>query len=76
VIQFSAGAWIFSLRHRVQTDSGAHPASCPMVTGLFFPGIKRPRREAGHSHPSIAKVKNAWSYTATPHTRLHSVVLN
>jgi len=27
----------FSLRHRVQTGSGVHPASCPMGTGGSFP---------------------------------------
>jgi hypothetical protein len=30
------------------------------------PGVKRPRREADHSPPSSAEVKNAWSYTSTP----------
>jgi len=29
-------------------------------------GAKRPRREADHSPPSSADVKNAWSYTSTP----------
>jgi hypothetical protein len=28
----------FSLRHCVQTGSGAHPASCPMGTRGSFPG--------------------------------------
>jgi len=39
-------------------------------------GLKRPRREAYHSPPSSAEVKNAWSYTSTLPVRLHSVVLN
>jgi hypothetical protein len=44
----------------VQTDSGAHPASCPMGTGGPFPGGKaRPGRDADHSPPSSAEVKNA-----------------
>jgi hypothetical protein len=30
----------FSLYHRVQTGSGAHPTSYPMGTGGFFPGSK------------------------------------
>jgi len=30
----------------------------------FFLGVKRPGREVDHSHPSIAKVKNKWSYTS------------
>jgi hypothetical protein len=31
---------IFSLCHRVQSDSGAHAGSYPMGTGGFFPGSK------------------------------------
>jgi hypothetical protein len=38
--------------------------------------VKRPGREADHSPPSSAEVKNAWSYTFTPPTRLHGVVLS
>jgi len=34
------GSWDFFLRHRVQTDSGAHPASYPMSIGGAFPGGK------------------------------------
>jgi len=60
---------IFSLRHRVQTDNGIHPASYPLSTGGKAAG-----REAGHSAPSIAEVNNAWSYTSTPPVRLHGVI--
>jgi hypothetical protein len=38
-------------------------------------GVKRPRREADHSLPSTAEVKNAWSYTSTQPIRLQGVVL-
>jgi len=31
---------VSSLRHRVQTGSGAHPASYPMGTGRDFAGCK------------------------------------
>jgi hypothetical protein len=31
-----------SLRHRVQTDSKAYPASYPVGSGAISPGIKRP----------------------------------
>jgi len=31
---------IFSLRNRVQTGTGAHPASYPMDTGGSYPGGK------------------------------------
>jgi hypothetical protein len=48
-----AGSGSFLLHHRVQTGSGAHPASYPMGTRGSFP----PGREADHSPPSNAKVK-------------------
>jgi hypothetical protein len=38
-------------------------------------GVRRPGCEADYSPPSIAEVKNAWSYTSTPPVRLHSVVV-
>jgi hypothetical protein len=53
-----------------------HSASYPMGTGALFLGVKRPGREADHSPPSSAEVKNGWSYTSTPPIRLHGVVLN
>jgi hypothetical protein len=40
-VRFPAGAKDFSSSLCVQTGSGAHPASCPMVTGGPFPGSKR-----------------------------------
>jgi len=43
---FGQEAGIISLRHRVQTGAGAHPAS---------PGVKRQGREAGHSPPSSVR---------------------
>jgi hypothetical protein len=39
-VRFSAGAGNFSLHHRVQNGSGAHPASYPMGSGGSFPGGK------------------------------------
>jgi hypothetical protein len=39
-IRFPVGVGNFSLRHRVQTGSGAHPASYPMGTRGSFPGAK------------------------------------
>jgi hypothetical protein len=75
-IRFPAEAGNFSLHHRVQNGSGAHPASYPMNTRDSFPGVKRPVNEADHSPPSSAEVKNAWNYTSTPPIRLHGVVLS
>jgi hypothetical protein len=39
-VRFPAGAGNFSLHHRVQNGSGAHPASYPMVTIDSFLGDK------------------------------------
>jgi hypothetical protein len=71
MIRVPTGAGNFSLHHRVQTGSGAYPASYPMDTRGSFPG----GREDDHSSPYSAKVKNAWSYTSAPPVRLHDVVL-
>jgi hypothetical protein len=30
----------FSLCHRIQTVTGAHPDSCPVGTGCYYPGVK------------------------------------
>jgi hypothetical protein len=38
-VLFLTGRGIFSLRHRVQTDSGAHPASYPVGTKSSFPRV-------------------------------------
>jgi hypothetical protein len=54
---FPAGAGNFSLHHRVQHGSGAHPSSYPMGTGALSLEVKRPGREADHSPPSSAEVK-------------------
>jgi hypothetical protein len=39
-VRFPAGTGNFSIHHRIQTDSGAHPASYPMGTRGSFPGGK------------------------------------
>jgi hypothetical protein len=36
------------------------------VPGAISLGVKRPVREADHTPPSSAEVKNAWSYTSSP----------
>jgi hypothetical protein len=38
--------------------------------------VKRPRRDADHSPPSSAEVKNAWNYTSTPPICLNGLVLS
>jgi hypothetical protein len=39
-VRFPTGAGNFSLHHRIQNASGAHPASYPMGTRGSFPGGK------------------------------------
>jgi hypothetical protein len=75
-VRLPAGAGNFSLHHRVQNGSGDHPASYPMGTGALYLGVKQLGREADHSPPYSAEVKNAWSYTSTPPIYLHGLVLS
>jgi hypothetical protein len=37
-VRFPVGCGNFSLHHRVQNGTGAHQASYPMGTEVFFPG--------------------------------------
>jgi hypothetical protein len=39
-VRFPARTGNFSLHHRDQTGSGAHPSSCPVVNSGSFPGSK------------------------------------
>jgi hypothetical protein len=66
-VRFLEGEIYFSLLHTVQTESGAHPASCPMDSGLSFPGGKATGREANHSPPSSVDVKNYVAIPPLPH---------
>jgi hypothetical protein len=54
------------------------PTQLPIqrVTWALSLEANRPGREADHSLPSSAEIKNAWSYTSTPPMRLHDMVLN
>lgn len=57
--------------------SGAEKSSrglpCSEYRLLLPSGTKRPGREDSHLHPSIAEVKNTWSYTPTPPICLHNL---
>jgi hypothetical protein len=57
MFDFRHGLYFF--RHRVQTDSGAHPASYQMGTESYFPGGK-----VDHSPPASTEVKNMQIYTS------------
>jgi len=52
----------------VQTYSGAHPASYPIVTGVSFPDVKRSGREADQSPPSSAEVRMLGAIPPFPNT--------
>jgi hypothetical protein len=68
-VRFPARAVNFSLHHRVQNGSGAHPQPIiQWVPGNLSPGVKRPVCQADHLPPTSAEIKNAWSYTPLPHT--------
>jgi hypothetical protein len=54
-VRSPTGAEDFSSSPCVQTGSGVHPASYPMGTER---GKARPGRDADHSPPSSAEVKN------------------
>jgi hypothetical protein len=62
-VRLPEGAGNFSLHHRVQNGSGAHPASYLMGTRGYFP--VRGMKLTTHLH-LVPKSKNAWSYTSTP----------
>jgi len=59
----------FSLHHRVQTGSWAHPAPMQWVQGALSLWVKRPSREADHSPPSSDEVKEyVYQYLHSPNT--------
>jgi hypothetical protein len=61
-VRVPAGEWIFFLHSRVQTASGAHPASYLTGPQDAMSGAKQPECEVDHSPPRDTKVKNFWSY--------------
>jgi hypothetical protein len=65
---------------RFTLDTNCHQLSTQTPTqwvpGTLSLGVKQPGREADHSPPSSAEVKNAWSYTSTPSIRLHGMALS
>jgi hypothetical protein len=78
-------SWLFDSRRELGiflfttlSRTSLEPIQPPIqrVSGVPSLGVKRPGREADHSPPSSAEVKNAWSYTSTPPIRLHGVALS
>jgi hypothetical protein len=59
---------------RVQTGSGAHPASCPMGTGGPFPGVKRGRCVMLTTHPHlVSRLRKSKTCTSSHPMCLHGV---
>jgi hypothetical protein len=54
-----------SLRYRAQSGSESTQLPIQWVPWALPWGVKRPGREADHSLPSSAEIKNAWSYIST-----------
>jgi hypothetical protein len=72
----SSYSWILLLLVSIILIFKTHPTFYPVVTRGFFPRLKWLGREADHSAPSSAEVKNALSYTSTQSIRLNGVVLS
>jgi hypothetical protein len=52
-----------------------HPDTYPIGTKGSFMGVKRAEREADHSPPPSAQVKNGWSYISAPPISLNGLLL-
>jgi hypothetical protein len=65
-VRFLAGLGIFFFTTASRTALEPTQPPIQWVQGVLSLGVKRPGREAGHSPPSSAEVKNEWSYTSTP----------
>jgi hypothetical protein len=78
VLGFDSRRWLgnFLFTTVSRTALGPTQPPIPWVPGALTLGINLPGREANHSPPSSAEVKNSCSYISTPPTRLHGVVLS
>jgi hypothetical protein len=66
-VRSPAEAGYFTSNLCVQTGSGAHPASCPMGTGIFSSGVKRDRGVTLTTHPRLVpRSLMSRSYTSFP----------
>jgi hypothetical protein len=67
-VRFPARERDFSLLHSIETGGGAHPDSYAMSSTWFSAGVKCQGREADHSSPSNAELKNWETIPSLPHT--------
>jgi hypothetical protein len=65
-VRFPAEAGIFPFVTTFRPALGPTHPPIQGIPGALFPAVKRPGREADHSPPSSAEVKNVWRYTSTP----------
>jgi hypothetical protein len=65
-----AGLQRVGVRFPVRARFFSSPTQPPIkwVPGAFSPGVKRSWREADHSPPTSAEVKNTWTYTSSWHS--------
>jgi hypothetical protein len=78
-VQFPAGAIIELFLHATTSRPalGLNQPPFQWVPVALSLGVKRQGREADHSPPFSAEVKNEWRYTSTPlYQCLHGVVLS
>jgi len=68
------GIFLFATASRPALGTIQSPIQ--LVQGDLTSGVKRLGREADHSPPSGAEVKNEWSYISTPSLRLHGALLS
>jgi hypothetical protein len=66
-VPFPARVTDFFSLYSVQIDYGVHSAPYSIGTRCSFLGVQRPRREADHSPPSTAEVKNGGAIPPLPH---------
>jgi hypothetical protein len=77
-VQFPAGTMKGFLLFVIASRSALGPAQSPiqLVQEALSTGVKLPGREADHSPPFSAEVKECVSDTSTRPIRLHAVVLS
>jgi hypothetical protein len=70
------GLGIFLFTNALRPALGITQPPIQRVPGDLSLEVKRLGREADHSPPFSAEIKNAWRYTSTPPKHLHGVVLS